>query len=215
MSENTAASSSVRLGDLSVGDDNAALFESSQLAEETQVAVLKEALSQHRNLIQATSALADRKIQKVNDNVKIVAEHTSNRDARRKAHLERHDGLHQETMGRVDQHAENLQTYGDRLESLEKAHKSTMVPAIWALSAVGVTTLFALIVWGASKLFGGKKKKEISRESDALSTDDETDYDDDEDDEPVGRRRTRGRRVHARAWQVAPELGGEMWSEEY
>jgi hypothetical protein len=75
--------------------------------------------------------------------------------------------------------------------------------------------MFALIVWGASKLFGGKKKKEIRRESDALSTDDETDDDADDEDEPVGRRRTRGRRVHARAWHIAPELGGEMWSEEY
>jgi len=43
-------------------------------------------------------------------------------------------------------------------------------------------------------------------------SDDETE--DEEEDKPVGHRRARDRRVHSRAWRIAPELRGGMWSKD-
>ena len=219
MSRTSTDSSSFSLSDGLSGADNTVgeLLQSSQSADEMHSASYHAALNRNRELIKAAHAVTTKQIGKCQDDIKRVAEYTARKDVRRKAHLQRHEGLHEETIGRVDQHAEHLEDHGDRLEdhgdrleALEKGHKS-MTPALWALGAAGATVLAGALIWGATKIFG-KKKKETRRESKAVVSDDETD--DEEEDKPVGHRRARDRRVHSRAWRIAPELRGGMWSED-
>lgn len=212
MTRDRADLSSVELSELSDGAAGAtgALLQNAQTASDAHIAALRASQQQNRELIETSTAGLDKNIRKVQENVKRLKEHTSARDTRRKAHLDRHEALH-------DEHVQNLEAHNDRMDSLEKYHEEHggridslekkhkyLVPAMWALGAAGLATVCGLLVWGVTKILGKKKEKEkgTRSRSHTLASDEETGDEGSDEDEPVGRRRKGGRRLHARAWQV-------------
>jgi hypothetical protein len=235
MSGSSVGSSSLPLSQSSIGERlSPAILEHTSAVHEQQAAALTGLHEQQMEVAQSTVRL-DNKIEKVHNNMKKLVDHINRNDARSRARLNRHDGLLEDTNGRVaqhdqlheeayrrinqhdglheeanrkvEQHAQNLEEHGGRLESLENGHQ-WWIPAAWA---VGTTAVCGLLVWGITTLLGKEKKTPRRREPEE-SSDEETDVED--SGVPVGRKRPvgnrpRGRRPHPRAWRVAPELRSE------
>lgn len=224
MSAPSAGSSSLPLSPSSIGERvSPAILEHTNAVHEQQTTALTGVHEQQMEVAQTTVHL-DNKIEKVHDNMKKLVDHINRNDARRRTHLNRHDraladtqgkvdqhdGLHEVSHRKVEQHAQNLEELGGRVESLERRHQ-WWVPAAWS---IGTTVVCGLLVWGFTNLLG-KDEKEDRRLEPVESSDEETDVED--SGIPVGRKRPvgkrpRGRRPHARAWRVAPELRSDWRS---
>jgi hypothetical protein len=207
---------SLRLDEFSVDEGVAPdLLENTRAANERHLEALRDFHEQHAELIRSTVRLGDA-IGNIDNDVRRLAQVVNRNDARRRAHVNRHDRLLEDTNGRVnqhqelhgeanrqfEQHAQNLEEHGSRLESLERSHQ-WWIPAAWS---VGTTVVCGLLVWGFTKLLG-EKKTEDRRQEPKEPSDEEMDVED--SGIPVGRKRPvgkerRGRRPHARAWRVAP-----------
>ena len=220
----SAGSSSRPLSSTSIGERvSPAILENTNAVHEEQATALTGVHAQQMEVAQATIHL-DNKIERVHENTKKLVDHINRNDARRKAQLnwhdriltetqdkvDQHDDLHDESQRKAEQHTQNLDEYGSRLDSLERSHQ-WWIPAAWS---IGTTVVCGLLVWGFTK-FLGKKKKEDRTQEPKEPSDEESDVED--AGIPVGRKRPvgnqrRGRRPHARAWRVAPELRSEWRS---